>query len=271
LQRLEAPWPPDALYKFTAKEQDSETGYDYFGARYFDARVGRWLAMDPFAEKYPSTSPMAYCANNPMRLVDVNGRFYIGHDRYGWYVSRFNVPEVQIHTMIEGIPWAGLLSLSWRAVHGDPSFRPGMTDIGFALGNVFAIRAFAKMALLDPNSVYLIRYCSQFVTGTMKMAELFAQLIDQETRRKLEADEQLFSKALSTTVLSPYDNRTYDFLVKEGWLRTQATGESQGSSVSTAYYVNNAVIDMWLRMGIKPEEIPGKIEELLRNSTPESK
>ena len=33
-----------------------------------------WLSVDPMADKYPSTSPYAYCAWNPMKLVDPDGR-----------------------------------------------------------------------------------------------------------------------------------------------------------------------------------------------------
>jgi RHS repeat-associated protein len=63
----------DARYKYTEKERDSETGYDYFGARYYDARIGRWLSVDPLAEKYPFLTPFDYVANNPIRFVDSHG------------------------------------------------------------------------------------------------------------------------------------------------------------------------------------------------------
>jgi len=39
-------------YKFTGKELDTETGLYYFGARYYDARVSRWISADPALEKY---------------------------------------------------------------------------------------------------------------------------------------------------------------------------------------------------------------------------
>ena len=60
-------------YKFTGKERDTETNYDYFGARYYDSDLGRWLTPDPLADKYPGWSPYNYCLNNPLKLVDPDG------------------------------------------------------------------------------------------------------------------------------------------------------------------------------------------------------
>ena len=71
---------------FTGKERDEETGYGYFGARYMDHELmTMWLSVDPMADKYPSISPYAYCAWNPVKLVDPDGREAIGDD--DWYKS----------------------------------------------------------------------------------------------------------------------------------------------------------------------------------------
>ena len=60
---------------FTGKERDEETGYGYFGARYMDHELmTMWLSVDPLADKYPGISPYAYCAWNPIKLVDPDGR-----------------------------------------------------------------------------------------------------------------------------------------------------------------------------------------------------
>ena len=60
---------------FTGKERDEETGYGYFGARYMDHELmTMWLSVDPMSDKYPSISPYAYCAWNPVKLVDPDGR-----------------------------------------------------------------------------------------------------------------------------------------------------------------------------------------------------
>ena len=61
------------VYKFNGKEKDFETGYHYYGARYYDSEKINWLSVDRFADKYPSLSPYSYCANNPVSLIDING------------------------------------------------------------------------------------------------------------------------------------------------------------------------------------------------------
>ena len=63
----------DERYKFTGKERDWETGYDYFGARYW-WRAGTWLSVDPLSDKYPHISPYAYCGWNPVNKIDPDGR-----------------------------------------------------------------------------------------------------------------------------------------------------------------------------------------------------
>ena len=70
-------------FAFTGKEKDEETGYGYLphqvrqahhGARYMDHELmTMWLSVDPMADKYPSISPYAYCAWNPVKLVDLDG------------------------------------------------------------------------------------------------------------------------------------------------------------------------------------------------------
>ncbi|MBP5548486.1 MAG: RHS repeat-associated core domain-containing protein [Bacteroidales bacterium] len=66
---------------FTGKEKDEETGYSYFGARYYDSDLsGLFLSVDPMSDKYPSISPYAYCAWNPVKYIDPNGEWIPGLD-----------------------------------------------------------------------------------------------------------------------------------------------------------------------------------------------
>ena len=79
--------PPALLH--TGKERDSETGFSYFGARYYDSDLMTgWLSVDPMADKYPSLSPYAYCAWNPIRLVDPDGEDIYYFDKSGKYTHK---------------------------------------------------------------------------------------------------------------------------------------------------------------------------------------
>jgi len=60
-------------YTFSGKERDSETGYSYFGARYYSSDYSIWLSVDPLSDNTPFASPYAYCINNPIILHDPNG------------------------------------------------------------------------------------------------------------------------------------------------------------------------------------------------------
>ncbi len=61
------------------KERDKESGlgdndgYDYFGARYYDSRIGRWGQTEPLFDKYVEVSSYCYSLCNPLRLIDGNG------------------------------------------------------------------------------------------------------------------------------------------------------------------------------------------------------
>jgi RHS repeat-associated protein len=99
----------NAPYTFSGKEKDVETGYSYFGARYYDSGLSIWLSVDPMSDKYPNLTPYAYCANNPVILVDPDGR--------DWY-------ESEDKKTIEYL-------------HGVTGQREGYTHLGATLGEEY--------------------------------------------------------------------------------------------------------------------------------------
>jgi len=54
------------------------TSYD-FGARLLDPRVGRWLSLDPLAQKYADLSPYAFVGNTPIMAKDPDGKKIVIH------------------------------------------------------------------------------------------------------------------------------------------------------------------------------------------------
>lgn len=60
------------LFKFSAKEKDSETGYSYFGARYYDSDLSVFISVARYASKYPNLSSYQYYEWNPVNIIDVN-------------------------------------------------------------------------------------------------------------------------------------------------------------------------------------------------------
>ena len=63
---------PKNPWRFSSKRTDEETGFVYFGRRYYDPSIGKWLTQDPLGLK-AGPNLYAYVLNNPLTLVDQYG------------------------------------------------------------------------------------------------------------------------------------------------------------------------------------------------------
>ena len=63
----------DERFKFIGKERDWESGYDYFGARYYASPFMHFASVEPLLDKYLHISPYSYAAWNPIKYYDFNG------------------------------------------------------------------------------------------------------------------------------------------------------------------------------------------------------
>lgn len=106
----------ESVYKFTGKERDEENLYDYFGARYYDARIGRWGSVEPNLEKYFSFTPYSYAVLNPLVFRDINGKdaiaeideknkkinlnITLNYSRYN-RLNPFGLNDLQYNTLLE--------------------------------------------------------------------------------------------------------------------------------------------------------------------------
>jgi RHS repeat-associated protein len=80
-----AAYPSSAYYQNMArfngkalntKELKDGRGLEFhdFGARLYDAQIGRWQSMDPLAGKFAGNTPYSFAVNNPVKFIDPNGK-----------------------------------------------------------------------------------------------------------------------------------------------------------------------------------------------------
>lgn len=62
-------------YRFNGKEIDPETGFHYYGARYYEDQRSVWLSVDPQDFKERNITPYAFVGNNPIGFIDPDGRY----------------------------------------------------------------------------------------------------------------------------------------------------------------------------------------------------
>jgi RHS repeat-associated protein len=99
----------DNKYLYNGKEFIDDYGlgcFDY-GARMYDAAIGRWHCLDPKADKYYSISPFAYVANNPLLYIDPNGEEIIIYSYSGEYTYQpdqtYNGDDTYIANTVEAL------------------------------------------------------------------------------------------------------------------------------------------------------------------------
>ena len=90
--------PGVQTFKYGAKELDRQNGINLYDsqARFYDPIICRTTTQDPLAEKYYSTSPYLWCAGNPMKYVDRDGKKV---ELYATSLPGCNIP-LATHTFI---------------------------------------------------------------------------------------------------------------------------------------------------------------------------
>ena len=68
-------------FRYNSKEEQLRFGTPYidYGARQYDPVLGRWFAQDPLSEKYYGISPYAFCAGNPVKYIDPDGKRWVNY------------------------------------------------------------------------------------------------------------------------------------------------------------------------------------------------
>ena len=104
----------DNRFLFSGKESQELldlNAYD-FGARMYDASLGRWNMADPLGEKYVNLSPYNYCVNNPLVYVDPNGQDY-------WSTNNPSLIQIFMDTLKESTTNISGLGFASFALNSD--------------------------------------------------------------------------------------------------------------------------------------------------------
>lgn len=143
---------------------DFSIGYIDFGARQYSTALSRWLVPDPLGEKYYDVSPYAYCAGNPVNLVDPDGMWiYIYYNKTQY---RYNEGVLQ--------KYIGLND------NNEELFADIEPDEGSFLRNV--LEALNSIASLSYTGSQLISYFS----GNQRNAYIHQNELSDENRTDLE-------------------------------------------------------------------------------------
>jgi RHS repeat-associated protein len=146
--------------KFTGKERDTETGLDYFGARYYGSRIGRFTTVDPayvLEENLVDSqrwNRYAYARNNPLKYTDPDGRLTdIGVTRFtGGEVSGTQKAALVADIAAAAIPFvtgAGIaIRGAARAEHAIEAGRAGeaLIQANRAAGKAAEVKVAAEVA-----------------------------------------------------------------------------------------------------------------------------
>jgi RHS repeat-associated protein len=155
-------------YRYTGKERDEETGFNYHGARYYAPWISRWTAVDPLGL---ADGPCLYqfVQGNPIRLVDPAGTDSQSEETCK-YIAASSYPHAQdwvstcTGTGSSGIPQP---SLTGPTVHPGahqtaPSPKPKPVPSAQA-----SKPAASKPAMSDADSLKILKsYAEQMTTKT---------------------------------------------------------------------------------------------------------
>jgi RHS repeat-associated protein len=164
-----------SVYKFTSKERDDESFYDYFGARYYDARVGRWGQVEPLLEKYLTTSPYSYALLNPLRLFDVNG---MDVDITGSQVTG------TYYALVSALPNLNLAINNGRLSHGEISTKLSAQELAFinAIDNpeVLVTLKTTKSNFINTGSVQHENGKEPLIVGRYMGSKMNKEIVDSK-------------------------------------------------------------------------------------------
>jgi RHS repeat-associated protein len=133
----------DPTHRFTGKELDPETGLYYYGGRYYDPEISRFVSPDPFVPEPGNPQALnrySYTINNPQRYIDPSG-FSFWSSIANFFKNLFRRPAVFFATLLVGIITGGAAYAAAPVLFGAGSLLgSGIGQMAFAgaMGGMFA-------------------------------------------------------------------------------------------------------------------------------------
>ncbi len=236
-----------AQYKFTAKELDVETGLYYFGARYYEPRMGRWVSTDPV---WDGLDLYGYCGNRPLNFIDPNGLYRFNKDGS----ITFTYTNDQLNTAASMVGWGD----NWQAAASSMGVRDRYNSDGsWKAGSPSLVGMTLKGSNRDTkhkvnfNAVSLQIAQTQLQQNQQKIQQqqqaaymhLEAKILEDRTKMTLAAATFMYSTSLLAISSASFGLPTIGMWAK-GTAIPKAVAVT--SAIGTAY--NNGVLNTMSRL-----------------------
>jgi RHS repeat-associated protein len=137
IEQEQSSGPNNFRAKFTTKEHDDESGLDYFGARYYDSQLGRFLEPDPQSQ---FASAYVYGANDPIAMYDPDGQFavlvIVIAAVLGAVTGAYMGGVAANNNNFNPLQWNWSSAHTWAGVFGGAAIGAATGALGAAIGSV---------------------------------------------------------------------------------------------------------------------------------------
>jgi len=198
------------------REFQDELGLDWldYGARMYDAKLGRWHVVDPMTENYFDQSPFHFSGNNPLKFVDLNGMNY---DEYLFNSDGKYTGKIKKEGEHYGIKAGGTGETAIKFSFADPINDPKAIDNG-DITRVVEVGNDAIASTLDESGVNkkenqknkytFIKKESDATKGNGKMDYLLTAKISSEGQKQPISSNILY---ITTTETGKVAHNNYNF------------------------------------------------------------